>query len=65
MVLEEAGGRAGAPGVRGLEGEAASWLCFLFQLHQLSLMKVITSPQRPYLAAELLAIAACPFARQN
>lgn len=36
----------------------------LFQLHQLSLMKVITSPHQPYLAAELLGIAACPFARQ-
>lgn len=64
MLLEEAGEHPAAPGARGLEGEAGWRLCF-FQLHQFSLMKAITSPYQPYLAAELLQIAASPFGRQS
>lgn len=64
MLLEEAGEHPAAPGAHGLEGEAGLCLCF-FQLHQFSLIKAITSPHQPYLAAELVQIAASPFGRQS
>lgn len=66
--IDAAGGSRRAPGCTwGSWAGRRGWLValFFFQLHQFSLMKAITSPYQPYLAAELLQIAASPFGRQS